>query len=127
MYVHLGNCGVRKKKQMETCKKNGKKHQFQLSAGILLFAMNNVVKESPFLVLLSNDKGSSTTGVGALVLKFSKFLLYISIWYVHIKSSTGSYQMDNIIKLRTRVCYFHASNRGTRYQGTWSFEGIIRC
>ena len=60
-------------------KKNGKKHQFQLSAGILLFAMNNVVKESPFLVLLSNDKGSSATGVGALVFKIFEFLLYISI------------------------------------------------
>ena len=47
--------------------------------GILLFAMNNVVKESPFLVLLSNDKGSSATGVGALVFKIFEFLLYISI------------------------------------------------
>ena len=60
--------------------KNGKKHQLQLSSGILLFAMNNVFKESPFLVLLSNDKASSTTGVGALVLKIHKFFVYISIW-----------------------------------------------
>mgnify|MGYP001426701122 CR=1 FL=1 len=47
--------------------------------GILLFAMNNVVKESPFLVLLSNDKGSSATGVGALVSKNRKFSVYISM------------------------------------------------
>ena len=41
--------------------------------------MNNVVKESPFLVLLSNDKGSSATGVGALVSKNRKFSVYTSM------------------------------------------------
>ena len=41
--------------------------------------MNNVFKESPFLVLLSNDKASSTTGVGVLVSKNRKFSVYISM------------------------------------------------